>query len=433
VPDFILCYSVEVLIAVTDYWVPISASGGRNRNRLPIFSLKPDTRNLKPEYGQDKLITLQGWTRAGPFGPGSSLISVSSMNVFFNISHPAHFHFFKNTIGALQSRNHKVVIGARKKEFVLDLLKPSGFSYTLLTKKRSGASGVIGEMVYQQFKIWKLLRRHPVDLMLQIGGIFNAPIGRICGIPTLAFSDTENNKWGNGLSFRLSRHVLSPSCFDSRIGGSWTKQVFYPGYHELAYLAPRFVDHEFEPLDNFLVRFVGWKAIHDVGEKGLTNEQKIDIVNMLSKHGKVYITSEGPLPSEIEKYTCIFHPSEIHAFMKTCKMVVGESATMASEAACLGIPAVFISDTGRGYTTEQDQKYGLVKHYRLDQWAQIMETLASWSSRNLYDEWQGRRRKMLSEKIDVSAWMFDLIENYPESVKSASRGSFEKYYLKCAD
>ncbi len=114
-------------------------------------------------------------------------------------------------------------------------------------------------------------------------------------------------------------------------------------------------------------------------------------------------------------------------------MVVGESATMASEAACLGIPAVFISDTGRGYTTEQDQKYGLVKHYRLDQWEEIIDTLTSWTAQDLYAEWQQRRWKMLNEKIDVSAWMIDLIENYPDSIRSASPGSFDKYYLKCAD
>ena len=355
------------------------------------------------------------------------------MNVFFNISHPAHFHFFKNTIHALQSRSHNVVIGARKKEFVLDLLKPSGFSYMLLTQKRSGAAGVVREMVTQQIKIWRILKKHPMDMMLQIGGIFNAPIGKVCGIPTLAFSDTENNKWGNGVSFRLSKHVLSPTCFDSSIGGSWKKQVFYPGYHELAYLAPDYVGQQFVPENKYLVRFVGWKAIHDVGEKGLTNSQKIEIVKILSKCGAVYITSEGALPPEIEKYVCKFHPSEIHEFMKTCKMVVGESATMASEAACLGIPAVFISDTGRGYTTEQDQKYGLVKHYRLDQWEEIIDTLTSWTAQDLYAEWQQRRWKMLNEKIDVSAWMIDLIENYPDSMSSTSPGSFDKYYLKCAD
>jgi predicted glycosyltransferase len=355
------------------------------------------------------------------------------MKVFVNISHPAHYHFFKNMIQSLLERGHHVTIGARKKEFVPDLLKASGFKYVLLTAKRAGMTGVVSEMLEQQLKILRILKKHPLDLMLQIGGIFNAPIGKLCGVPTLAFSDTENNKWGNGLSFRLSKHVFSPTCFDEKIGGSWKKQIFYPGYHELAYLSPKYVQQKYLPQKKYLVRFVGWKAIHDVGEKGLTDEQKIKIVNTLSQSGSVYITSEGPLPDEIKHYACKFHPSEIHDFMKTCKLIVGESATMASEAACLGIPAIFISDTGRGYTTEQDLKYGLIKHYRLDQWEEIFQTLNSWTTQDLFAEWQKKRWNMLTEKIDVTAWMVDLIENYPESVNNTSNGLFDKYYLKCAD
>ena len=36
---------------------------------------------------------------------------------------------------------------------------------------------------------------------------------------------------------------------------------------------------------------------------------------------------------------------------------------MASEAAVLGTPAVFVSTTGRGYTDEQERRYGLVHNF----------------------------------------------------------------------
>lgn len=354
------------------------------------------------------------------------------MNVFVNISHPAHFHFFKNTVRILHERGHHVTIGARKKEFTLDLLKASNLDYLPLTNKRAGITGVVGEMLEQQFKISSILKRYQTDVMLQIGGIFNAPVGKIYRIPTFAFSDTENNKWGNGLSFRLSKHVFSPTCFDREVGGSWKRQIFYPGYHELSYLSPTYVSEKITPEDKFLVRFVGWKAIHDVGERGLSNKQKIEIVSTLNKSGSVFVTSEASLPDEIAEFACKFHPSEIHDFMKTCRMIVGESATMASEAACLGIPAIFISDTGRGYTTEQDKRYGLIKHYRLDQWEEIVQRLNLWASKDLSEEWQKRRWRMLKEKIDVTAWLVDLIENYPKSIEEARKGSFERYYIKCA-
>jgi hypothetical protein len=119
--------------------------------------------------------------------------------------------------------------------------------------------------------------------------------------------------------------------------------------------------------------------------------------------------------------------------MKTCKLVAGESATMASEAACMGIPAVFISDTGRGYTTEQDRQYGLIRHYRLDQWDAARACVETWAGQDLHAQWQSKRRRMLQDKIDVTAWLVDLVEQYPASIRAARRGEFERYRISCAE
>jgi len=352
------------------------------------------------------------------------------MNIFLNISHPAHFHFFKNAISLLKQRGHNICLGVRKKEFTIDLLKTSKLDYVVLSIKGKGIIGLIKELIEQQLKISGIIKKYSIDIMLQIGGIFNAPVGKCYGIPTLAFSDTENAIWDNKLSFPITKHVFSPTCFDLNIGGPWKNQMFYPGYHELAYLGPNYFTKMVKPENRFLVRFVGWGAGHDVGEKSLSNDKKIRIVQVLEKYGKAYISSEAPLPNQLQRVAYTYDPSEIHNFMKTCKMVVGESATMASEAAVLGIPAIFISDTGRGYTTEQDKRYGLLKHYRLNQWEEVIQTIENWAPHDLYEEWQNKRWNMLGDKIDVTAWLVDLIENYPQSVLDARNNKFEKYQIQ---
>ncbi|MDM8521739.1 DUF354 domain-containing protein [Desulfococcaceae bacterium HSG8] len=353
------------------------------------------------------------------------------MNIFINISHPAHVHFFKNTISILSRRGHHIIVGARNKEFTLELLRACDIRHVVLTNKGKGLAGLIKELFEQQLKIANILRKHPADIMLQISGVFNAPVGRYHRIPTIAFSDTENDRWGNMLSFPLSRHVVFPACFNHRIGGSWKNQIRYPGYHELAYLSPRYVPGKIRPENKFMVRFVGWGAGHDIGENGLSDSQKVAIINILKKFGTVHISSESQLPDEILKYSCSFHPSEIHDFMMTCKMVVGESATMTSEAACLGIPAIFISNTARGYTTEQDRKYNLIRHYRLNQWEDITRQLKKWAVEDLGDAWQKKRWDMLKDKIDITAWLVDLIEGYPESIADAQTGNFKRYLINC--
>jgi predicted glycosyltransferase len=354
------------------------------------------------------------------------------MNLFINFSHPAHVHFFKNAFQILSARGHTVIAVARQKEFTLELLNAYQIQHGVLSKKGSGLWGLVKELGAQQIKIAKILRSQRIDLMLQIGGIFNAPIGKYFKIPTLAFSDTENDKWGNKLSFGLSKFVLSPTCFDHSVGGTWKNQIHYPGYHELAYLSPKYGPKEVHPQDKFLIRYVGWGAGHDLGEKWLSDLQKVEIVKILQKYGRVHISSEMSLPDEISHLACKIHPAEIHDFMTSCKMIVGESATMASESACLGIPAVFISNTGRGYTTEQDQTYGLIRHYRLDQWEQIVQRLKKWAAADLRVEWQKRRRQMLNDKIEVTDWLVDLIENYPHSIRDASSAVFGRYSITCA-
>lgn len=355
------------------------------------------------------------------------------MNIFVNISHPAHVHLFKYAIKIMCQNGHHVIVGARKKEFTLELLKAYHINYVVLTKKGMGLIGLIKELLEQQMKIAKIIKNNSIDLMLQMNGIFNAPVGRFFRIPTLAFSDTENDKWANRFSFTLSKHVFSPTCYSHPVGGSWKNQILYPGYHELAYLSPRYIPAKIVTEDTFLVRFVGWAAGHDIGEKGLSDKQKIELVHILKEFGTVHISSEAPLPEEIASFAHKLHPSEIHNFMMKCRMVVGESATMASEAACLGIPAVFISNTGRGYTTEQDKKYGLIKHYRLNQWQEIVDRLKRWGSQDLTDEWQKKRWNMLRDKMDVTSWLVDLVQDYPESIQDCHRGDFERYSIKCAE
>lgn len=352
------------------------------------------------------------------------------MNIFFNISHPAHVHLFKNTISNLKKRNHNVIVGARNKDITLQLLKEYKIDFILLTKKSNGAFGLIKELLIQQFKIAKIIRKYNIDLMIQLNGIFNAPVGKLFNIPTIAFSDTENARLDNAIAFPLTKHLFLTSCFDHGRGGTWKKQIHYPGYHELAYLSPKYYKQNIKKNGKkFLVRFVGWQAGHDIGEKSLSLDQKEYLVDILKNQGEVYISSESPLPESFAKYFFSLNPVEIHDFMARCDLIIGESATMTSEAACLGVPAVYIADTGRGYTTEQDEKYGLIKHFRLNQWDDIVKIIKIWAASDLHEEWEKKRRKMLKDKIEVTDWITDLIDFYPESIKNIQEGTFPKYKI----
>jgi len=150
--------------------------------------------------------------------------------------------------------------------------------------------------------------------------------------------------------------------------------------------------------------------VHDRRERGLSAKQKRHLVEVLQRRGRVLISSEGELTGDLADLAVRGPVERIHHLIAHARLVVGESATMSSEAAVLGVPAVFIATTGRGYTDDQERRYGLVRHFTEDQYdmalTAIEEILAAPPA-----TWHDARQRLLAEKIDVTAWMTDYFES----------------------
>ena len=100
-------------------------------------------------------------------------------------------------------------------------------------------------------------------------------------------------------------------------------------------------------ISKFKVRKGGVKIVeqpyHSFG--GRPEEKNVDfylrVSERLRAHGRVRVSSESPLPAHLDAHRYRGDPGEIHHVMAFCRAVIGESATMASEAAVLGVPAVY--------------------------------------------------------------------------------------------
>ena len=333
------------------------------------------------------------------------------MRILIDFNHPAHVHLFKNFIWEMQKKGHEFCLVARDKECTLRLLDAYGFKYT----KRRGYKGFkkfLG-MFQIDWMIYKLARKFKPDTM--IGGVGNCYIAQVSwflGIPSYIFDDTEHSTLQNWLTFPFATKIVTPFCYKLNLG---KKQIRYEGYHELAYLHPKRYTPSKRIINKlnirgkyFIVRIVEWQATHDVGDHGFTDATQL--VEQLSKYGRVLITSEKQLPKELEKYRIKLHPEEIYDLMAYCTLLIGESATMASECAVLGVPAIFISQTYRGYTDEEEEKYGLVFNYK-SQKEGIQKALELVKRKNLKKEWQSKRERLLKDKIDVTKFMIEEITN----------------------
>ena len=132
---------------------------------------------------------------------------------------------------------------------------------------------------------------------------------------------------------------------------------------ELSYLHPNYFKPNKDILNHLklgvndrftFIRFVSWKANHDVGHNGISIENKFLAVKEFEKYGKVFISSEELLPSKFDKYLIKIPKHLIHSVLFYASLVYGESATMASESAVLGTPSIYIDDDGKA-TDEQEK------------------------------------------------------------------------------
>ena len=73
------------------------------------------------------------------------------------------------------------------------------------------------------------------------------------------------------------------------------------------------------------------------------------------------------------------------------------------------MPAVFIATTGRGYTDDEERRYGLVRHFTEDQYDMALSAIEEIMAEPA-PVWQAARQRLLDEKIDVTAWMVDYFE-----------------------
>jgi predicted glycosyltransferase len=84
----------------------------------------------------------------------------------------------------------------------------------------------------------------------------------------------------------------------------------------------------------------------------------------------------------------------------------------------LGIPSIYLFNDSTLYTTHLEKDYKLLFNYsesQEDQAKAIDKAIKLLQTDNTKKEWAKKTNKMLSEKIDVTAFLVWFVENYPVS------------------
>ena len=342
------------------------------------------------------------------------------MRVLFDISHPAHVHFFKHMVRGLEARGHQTRLVARHKDVTTALLDRLGLPYeTVGASGRKTLFGQARELVDRDLRLARIARDFRPDVIVTRNPA-GAQVGRLLGVP--AVFDTDDGR-AAGVHFWAAApfaHVITtPDCTDEDYG---RRHVKYPGYKQGAYLHPAHFTPDRGVLAAlgvgpeerfFIVRFVAMVASHDVGEGGLPAAVKHGIVARLRACGRVFVSSEGPLPDELSDLAFPLSPDRMHDAIAFADLMVGDSQTMAAEAAVLGTPSLRVSSwTGRlAYLNELEQRYGLTFAYLPRQADALLGHLDRWLAEpRLRASLAGQHQRLLAEKVDVARWFVDFLE-----------------------
>jgi predicted glycosyltransferase len=341
------------------------------------------------------------------------------MKLLIDIKHPAHVHFYKNFINIMKSKGHRILVTSRQKDVTLQLLSLYQIRNIQISTLKGNLIDLGIEFILRTWKLMKIAKKFKPDVMIATMGPSISVAGALLKIPSIVFYNNESAKLTNFFVYRLANRYVTSTSYEDKVRGN---HVTYRGYHELAYLHPKYFmpdktrlsKYSINPADKyFVIRFVSWQSSHDIGALGFSDKEAF--VEGLSRYGRVLITSEQKLPAHLFKYRIMAPPNMLLDILAFSHLYVGESATVASEAACLGIPAIYLANTKRGYTNELEKKFGLVYNYvnQNDAFKKAIE-IAKRSKASIADEFQAKRNKMLNCTNDVTKWLVNYIHNFSQ-------------------
>ena len=347
------------------------------------------------------------------------------MNILFDIAHPADVHLFRHVRTKLISNGHKVWFMARDKDVVIQLLDAYDIPYEKGTKAKKGIIGLSCELINWFFNACSIIRKNKIDLTVSLSSPSTAWGAKLNRIPHIMFNDTETGIAQLRMARPATKNIYTPKCLLADWG---PKQIRYNGIHDLAYLSPKYFhptpcltvvinkgssspNSELQPPTSgyAIVRFVSWGASHDRGQKKTSAGFQRKICEIIAQKMEVYISAEGELPNELEKYRLKISPHLLHDAIAYASIVVGDGATTATEAAVLGIPSLYISPFAEslGYCRLL-KEYGLLEAVKdEDEGIKIIKQLLSEPELKKRKE---NSQRFLNETIDVVEFITEKCE-----------------------
>jgi len=345
------------------------------------------------------------------------------MKILIDLGHPAHVHYFRNFIKLMEAKGHTFFVSARQRSIIHYLLQYYNIPFFNRGKGKNGVIGKLWYMLVADIKLFIQSVKFKPDLYISFASPYAAQVAWFRRTPHIVLDDTEHARFGHMFYKPFSSVFLNPACFEKDFGN---RQLKFNSYTELFYLHPNYYKPNINILNELgvernekyvLLRFVSWQANHDIGHSGIDNNTKKELLELLLQKGyRIFISTEEEAIDDLFKpYLIKIKPENIHDVLFYSSLFIAESGTMASEAAVLGTPVVYVNSLPlMGYLKEQ-QSYEMLYHFPNSKG--VFEKVKFLIEKeNLKADINENHTKMLQNKIDPTRFLIWFIENYPQSI-----------------
>lgn len=313
--------------------------------------------------------------------------------------------------GALDALDRRSLLVGRPKDVTAELLRASGREHLIIPRTGIGKRSHAVELLARVAAFRDVLLRTGAPAVLT-----RNPSGAIAArsLARPSVFDTDDGP-AVGWHYRLGAlpaEVITTYADDPYSHGP--KERRYAGFKALAYLHPdRFrpdpdvrADLGIAPGPLFVVRFSAHSSSHDRRIRGLPEAARTHVIRLLATHGTVVVSSEGE--HRVASPGVTVPPNRFLDVLAGADLCVGDSQSVAAEAAMLGVPALRLSDfTGRSaYLSVLERKYGLIRNFLPGEegrlFSAIRTHLPELDARR--EAARAERARLLADGSDVAAW-----------------------------
>lgn len=340
----------------------------------------------------------------------------------------AQLYFYNNIIKGLENDGHEVILVARDYREIKEVADELGLNLVFFSTSKVSPIEKITSVPFDTLKAINQLKKFKVDLTTGFG-LYNTYSAVALGIPDITFGDSEPNV--NKMSYSIQYKMFMPfvKCYVTPMGfkqNMGERHIRVDSYKEIAYLHPKYFKPDIDVIKDLdlieneyaVLRFNSFDAVHDIGKKGFSDSDKIQLVDEMEKYVKVVISSEKGVPEELHDRVLTFPRSKIHSILAFARVLLCDTQTMATEAALLGTPTIrynsFVGKNDMSNFIELEEKYGLIYNHESEKGV-FNSVKKIFDANNIKEEWANKRDILMREKIDITSFMVWLIENYPES------------------